>query len=209
MEDYRMSMKKVGIFGGTFDPIHFGHINLALHLKEKLKLQEVLFVPAFINPLKVRKSDASCEARQKMLELALQGIEGMIVCPLEIERKSSYMIDTVRTLQEEQKYRDAKFYLLMGEDQISDFERWKEAEGLSELATPIIGVRALEPSPRMPRDPHLLKTVQEGLRKIPLFDISATEIRGRLKKGLFCGHLVCERVLQYIEEKALYGRGGK
>jgi nicotinate-nucleotide adenylyltransferase len=208
MEDYRMSRKKVGIFGGTFDPIHFGHINLALHLKEKLKIQEVLFVPAFINPLKVRKSDASAEARIKMLELALVGIEGMAVCPIEIERKSSYMIDTVRALQQDKKYQDTKFFLLMGEDQISDFERWKEAKALSELATPVIGVRSLEPMPRLPKDPLLLKTVQEGLRKIPLFDISASEIRMRLKKGLYCGHLVPEKVLRFIEEGALYGRGG-
>src|SRR5207244_3092000 len=104
MENHQL--KKVGIFGGSFDPIHFGHIAMALALKEAHKLEEVLFIPANVNPKKQESVLTPAEHRLNMLKLALKDVPGCAVSTVELEREGpSYMIDTLHVLKKKKAYK--------------------------------------------------------------------------------------------------------
>ena len=188
-------MSKVGILGGSFDPIHAGHLNLAISLKEMCQLDEVLFVPASCSPFKEDAPPrASAEHRLKMIQLAIAPIAGFRLIDWEIHAKApSYTIDTVRRLSED---RSLKLYLLLGDDQVARFSFWKEAEELVRMAPPLVGSRAGKEA-----NPPLLgsQTI-----KIPVFDISSTQVRERLNKKLPCEHLLPASVLDYIRKHQLY-----
>lgn len=178
----------IGFFGGTFDPIHFGHLNLALRLREKAGLKEVWFCPAYVSPFKTSVKSASPEDRYEMVKLAIEGIEGFKVLDTEIKKKApSYTIDTLRELISET---NETFRLIIGSDQEADFMKWKEAEALKILAPPLMGERAGSPS--------------SSALPLPLFDISATEIRERVKEGLYVGHQIPQAVQNYILKNKLY-----
>ncbi|PIS03362.1 MAG: hypothetical protein COT85_00765 [Chlamydiae bacterium CG10_big_fil_rev_8_21_14_0_10_42_34] len=162
----------IGFFGGSFDPIHFGHLTLAIDMLETYKLEKILFCPAFCSPFKSENPPkTSPEHRLTMLQLALDHPQFEILT-LELDRKgSSYTIDTIRELQIK------GLRLILSEDVAEDLEQWKEAEELIRLAPPLIGPRTF---------------------------ISSTLIRDRLKKNLYCKHLIPAKVLEYIEKHQLY-----
>lgn len=167
--------KTVGFFGGSFDPIHFGHIFLAIELMEAHKLDEILFCPAFCSPFKTAAPpSASPDHRLAMLQLALD-LPQFKVTPVELKKQGpSYTIDTIRALQTE----EVRFRLLLSEEAAAHLNQWKETEELVRLAPPLI-----------------------GQREVP---ISSTEIRARLKKKLYCGHLIPAKALEYILSHHLY-----
>ena len=188
-------MTKVGLFGGTFDPIHFGHIHLALQLREKHGLDKVLFSPAYISPYKTDTTPFfSAAHRLNMVKLAIEPIEGFEVFSYEVEQKRvSYTIDTVRMLVNsyDKAQQKVSLHLLLGEDALADFSHWKESAELAKLAPPLIGSRSLHPS--------LPQNLFAGLTPIPIMEISSTDIRERLlRKKLYCGHLLPKAVLEYI-----------
>lgn len=168
-------MKTIGFFGGSFDPIHFGHISLAIHLLETYHLDEILFTPAFCSPFKMESPPvASPHHRLKMLEAALD-FPRFKICTLEIDRKGpSYTIDTLRELQKE----GTKIRLLLSDEASLYLEKWKEAAELVKIAPPLVGPREIK--------------------------ISSTDIRNRLKKKLYCGHLIPAKALDYIFLNGLY-----
>ena len=127
--------KSVGLFGGSFDPIHFGHINLAIQLMEIHQLDEVIWMPAYCSPFKTSTPPhASPEDRAAMLKAALEGIPRFRISTLEIERNGpSYTIDTVRALSSE----NASLRLLLSEEAAAHFNQWKEAGELLRLAPPL------------------------------------------------------------------------
>lgn len=180
--------KTIGFFGGSFDPIHFGHINLALQLLELHRLDEVLVCPAFCSPFKSAKPPvASPEHRLAMLRLGLEGVPKFRITSLEIEREGpSFTIDTIHLLLEKER---AQFRLLVSEETAAHFDRWKESAELLRLAPPLIGTR---------------KTAEPGHPSTPIMDISSTDIRNRIAKGLYCGHLVPAKTLDYICKHLLY-----
>ncbi len=182
--------KKIGILGGSFDPVHFGHLNLAVHMLEACGLDEVLFVPASVSPFKENSPPkVSAEHRKEMLLLAIQPVKQFRLLDWELQGKGpSFTIDTVRRLSSEAP---AQYHLLLGDDQLEGLPRWKEAEELIRLAPPLIGTRERA---------GFGKTQV----KIPRFEISSTEVRKRLSEKKFCGHLVPASVLTYIEKKSLY-----
>ncbi|MBS0620026.1 MAG: nicotinate-nicotinamide nucleotide adenylyltransferase [Verrucomicrobia bacterium] len=179
-----MKKKKIGVFGGSFDPIHNGHIHLALSLKELVGLDEVLFVPTTLSPFKSSKPPvASAADRLEMVRQAIAPIGGFSVLDWEIRGPGpTYTIDTIRRLQEEGR---GELHLLMGDDLLPRLNEWKESAALQVLAPPLVGSRT-------------------GPLQIPLLDISSTRVRERLSKKYYCGHLVPQAVLDYIQAHGLY-----
>jgi nicotinate-nucleotide adenylyltransferase len=196
-------VKTIGIYGGSFDPIHLGHLNLALELLERCQLDEVLFCPVFCSPFKLALPPiASPEHRLAMLTAALEGIPQFQITPVEIERGgSSFTVDTLRLLSQN---KNARYRLLLSEETAAHLHLWKEPQEILRLAPPLIGTRSggqlLEASP-------LKNQLIKNLVQTPLFDIQSTQIRERLKKKLYCGHLVPHKALDYIYKHQLYLNG--
>lgn len=202
-------MKKIGIFGGTFDPIHFGHLNLAIELMEKKDLNEVWFVPAQINPHKLEKNPpVSLEHRLAMLQLATEDTPGFIVQDIEGKRPSpSYTVDTLREFiaNEKQETSPNQFYLILGEDSIPGFFQWHLPDEIIKLTPLLIGSRSgLWTYDNPGVDPVIKEAIQKGLTQTRIMDISSTEVRDRLEKKLYSGHLIPAKVLAYIKQNQLY-----
>lgn len=195
-------MKRVGLFGGTFDPIHLGHLNLALELQEVHNLDEVLFCPAALSPFKEATPPAvSPQDRYKLVELALEGFPRFRITPLEVDRGGiSYTIDTVAALMA--SHPDTRFNLLLSEEAAVHFPQWKEAERLAELAPPLVGSRRGY-TPRFPQT-AVGRALQEGVTPTRVFEISSTEVRDRLRQKLPCGHLIPAKSLDRILLHSLY-----
>ncbi len=195
-------MRKIGFLGGSFDPIHFGHIHLGISLQEAHGLDEVLVCPAARSPLK-NSIPEEAHHRLEMVKLAVADIPSWKALDWEIQKRPpSFTIDTVRHLLNEiYDKSDVKIFLLMGNDLISELPQWKEVRELFELATPLIGCRI---PPAVPQDAALHSKITAGLTTTKILDISATEIRNRIKKRLYCGHLLPAKVLDYIRLHHLY-----
>lgn len=207
-------VSKIGFFGGTFDPIHNGHIHLALSLLEAYSLDSVVFCPASVSPFKsVVPPIASPKDRLEMVRRAIAPISGFQLWGWEVEQSApSYTIDSVKALidkcaKEENRVQP---YLILGQDSLHRLHEWKDIEELLRIAPPLIGTRAgfvtavdLSPFSRKSQE-----AIVNGLTEIPLLDISSTFLRDRLKKrrqhNLYCGHLIAEDTLRYIYEHKLY-----
>lgn len=200
--------KKIGLFGGTFDPLHFAHLNLAMELKEKRELDEVWFIPAKINPHKYLSLPVSSDHRLAMLKLALKNYTDFIIKDLELHRDPpSYSVDTIRLIlsEENKKPNPREFYWLMGEDGLYTFEQWHQPEEIVKIIPLLIGTRSLEKAwESQIKSPTLLQAIKKGLTKVPLLDISGTALRLRLSRGLICNHLIPSAVLSYIKQNQLY-----
>lgn len=199
-------MGNIGIYGGTFDPIHFGHLNMALELMELCQLEEVWFCPTRLSP---HKQDNSLPAfhRLEMLKLALNDISNFRILTLEIYREGpSYTIDTIKTLLKEEHLSTSarKLYLMLGEDHLPHFEKWHKVEEIIQLVPLLIAKRqGKSPSPYSQKK-VIKQAIEKGLQETGIMEISATNIRKRLKKGLYCGHLLPQKVLDYIYQNQLY-----
>jgi nicotinate-nucleotide adenylyltransferase len=194
--------KKIGFFGGTFDPPHFGHLHLAIEMMEIHRLDEVWFCPAFRSPHKAHQECAAPQHRIAMVEKAISGVPAFKLQDCEAKQAGvSYTIDTLKKLATPH----AIFHLILGEDSLEGFSSWKEAEALLALAPPLIGSR-------IDRFEHLIKNLHPSLRhsvikgftSIPLVEISSTLIRRRLIDKKYCGHLLPGKVLDYIHQNQLY-----
>lgn len=205
-------MKKgqlIGIYGGTFDPIHFGHLNLAIQLAEIHKLDEIWFCPVQINPHKAHQKSTPFKNRFEMLELALKDVPKCIITDIESKLPSpSYTIDTLNALQAEEmgKSHPRQFCLLMGDDAIPGFFKWHRPEEIVKRVKIFIGRRSPLPVDldSFTGNDEISKALREGLTETRLVEISGTEIRERLRAGEYCGHLVPEKVLDYICKNRLY-----
>ncbi|SRR3989339_485119 len=198
-------MKKIGIFGGTFNPIHFGHIHLALSLKEAAQLDEVIFSPNYESPFQ-GKSSVSAEKRLEMVEVALEGIPGCFVTDYEVVKKgTSYTIDLVKHVKNFIYSPQDEIFLLLADDLLEHFFRWKDVEELVSIATPLVGSRTLLKQASIPfLDVKIQNSLNKGRVEIPLMEISSSLVRERLKKELYAGHLVPQKVLDYIYLNKLY-----
>lgn len=201
-----LGKKKVGFFGGTFDPIHNGHLSLAIQIKEQKFLDEIIFCPANISPFKdLSPPVEDVHHRVAMVELAIQGLKGFQLSTIEINKPSpSYTIDTIEELiQKEGKEKD--FFLLLADDVILTIEKWKDWKRLLELAPPLIGTRHATLSPQEITLPESIQSILEkGRCKICAMDMSSTLIRERIKKGLYCDPWLRKEVMDYIYQNRLY-----
>jgi nicotinate-nucleotide adenylyltransferase len=185
--------------GGTFDPIHCGHVLLAQFACEALALDQVLFIPAAAPPHKDSNGlGADAEDRWHMAKLAVAGMGGFEASRLELERPGkSYTVDTLRSLR--QSCPDYGLYLLIGADNVPLMDTWYDPEGIFSLCTVVAGTRSgVAPG----GDPELMRQVERI--ETPRFEFSSTQIRDRCRRGLSIRYMVPEQVEAYIREKGLY-----
>jgi nicotinate-nucleotide adenylyltransferase len=184
-------LKKIAIYGGTFDPVHHAHLILAREAIETLGLEKVILVPAAISPLKKAAAIASGEVRLAMLRAAIKGEQEFEVDECELQRAPpSYTIDTVEEIR--RRERDAAIYCLIGEDNVEQLTRWQRFAELEKMVQFVV----LDRSGRQPSHPYQLIH-----RRI---DISATEIRRRVAQHESIRYLVPESVREIIQREKLY-----
>jgi len=183
-------LEKIGIYGGSFDPVHHGHLILARFALEKFVLEKIIFVPTRLSPHK-NASVATAEARLQMLRSATEGEPQFAVDDCELQRDPpSYTIDTVEKIR--QKYPNAHLFLLIGDDNLAGLSSWRGFDELRKIVTLIILQRAVSP------------VTHEYLSVDRRFDISATEIRARIASARSIRYLVPGAVEQIIRRHGLY-----
>ena len=203
-----MKNKSIGFFGGTFDPIHCGHLHLALSFLEAYQLDQILFCPASVSPFKIhQKPHVSSIHREEMVKRAISPIPFFSYCDLEIHSEHpSFTIDTINKLKDQfaTQKQDITIHLLLTDDALQDLGQWKKIDELLELAPPLIGSRNANCSFPLDLSSSALAALKRGYTKFPLMDISSTALRQRIKKNQYCGHLVPFHVLEYIHLNQLY-----
>jgi nicotinate-nucleotide adenylyltransferase len=196
---------KVGIFGGTFDPIHQGHMIIAEQVMDELDLARVVFVPGGIPPHKEASSvRASAEDRVDMVEAAVATNERFCVDRIEVDAgRPMHSVETVRILKERSP--DDDWYFISGADEVSNLLAWKEPDRLLEE---IVMVAATRPGYDLSKLDHLEKALRNFDRIFPVectrVDISATGIRRRILQGKSVRYLVPEGVYEIISDRRLY-----
>jgi len=193
----------LGVFGGTFDPIHYGHLRLAEEARERFGLNEVIFVPAAQSPFKTQLTDA--RHRLRMVEIAIQENPHFRVSRIETERGGiSYTIDTMREFK--QLYPQSKLFFLVGLDAVLELPRWYQAEALIELCSFIAACRpGFDFEMLQERMPEPYLSHIRLMDMVPV-DISATELRGIAAQGRSLRYLTPAGVIEYIEREKLYRR---
>jgi nicotinate-nucleotide adenylyltransferase len=190
-------MSKVGIFGGTFDPIHLGHLITAQSVRELRNLEKIIFIPAFISPHKGDVKTTSAEERLDMIKLAIDGIPFFDYSDIEMKKGGvSYTIDTLKELK---KIYD-ELEIIIGYDNIFTFHTWKEPDEIMKMAKVIVLKRKSSHPPQF-EDKYYKQAVFVQTRGI---EISATDIRERVKNVMPINFLVTPAVMEYIYKHKLY-----
>jgi nicotinate-nucleotide adenylyltransferase len=198
-------MRRIAIFGGTFNPVHLGHMNYALHCQEQFAFDAMLFIPTNLPPHKSAPGLASNADRMRMLELATEEYPAFQVSDIEYRLGGrSYTVDTLSALRRE--IPEAEFSLLIGSDMLRTFPQWREYRAILQQARLIAAARE-------PGEAALLEQARAALGEdaervdilpIPVFPVSSTEIRAVLKAGGDAAEYLHPAVYAYIRERRLY-----
>ncbi len=185
----------VGLFGGSFDPVHHGHLIVGQVAAETLGLQSLRFVPAREQPFKGGRHGAAPEHRAAMLDLAVAGSPGLEVERAELKRPGpSYTVDTLRAIREREP--GVELLLLLGADAAAELEAWHQADEIPRLATVVVFARS---GVSVPASPLIARTIQ-----VPAIEISATDIRRRAREGRTLRFWVPDPVAEYVARHRLY-----
>lgn len=193
--------KKCGIFGGTFNPPHIGHLEIAKEAKARFGLERVFFVPSFIPPHKDPRSVIDGSHRANMVKLLIEGVPGLMFSDYEISKKTvSYSIDTIRYFETE--FPDTKFYFIIGSDAFFYMETWKEYEKVLKIIDFIIYERRDFP-------PEKIAKKFPGLANISWIEnryihLSSSDIRTAVRGGAGEAEDLGSKVYKYIEQNHLY-----
>jgi nicotinate-nucleotide adenylyltransferase len=197
---------RIGILGGTFDPIHNAHLAIAEEAKNSLELSEILFIPAGQPWMKIDRGISPAHHRVEMVRLAIQGVPYFKLSVMEVERKGpSYTVETLAELKT-QFGNASELYFIVGWDTIAQIQHWKEPVKILAMCTLVVFPR---PGFSFP-DLEMMESKIPGLSKKtillgkPEIDISATEIRERVARKQSISRLVPKKVAEYIREKGLY-----
>ena len=199
---------RLGIFGGTFDPVHFGHLILAEQCREQARLDSIWFVPCARHPLKTEQTPANFVQRVAMLEAALAGLANYRIEQLENERTGpSYTADTLDELQ--RRNPKDELFLLLGSDTLAELPQWREPRRIIERATLVVMERHPWPPANVDDLRRALSLPAEiPLRlqrvEVPLIDISSRDIRRRVREGRSIRFMVPAEVEDFIGVSGLY-----
>jgi nicotinate-nucleotide adenylyltransferase len=189
------------VFGGTFDPLHLGHLIIAGAVRDQFEIDRFLFMPAYIPPHKEQGSCSAVADRLAMLELALKGKPGYEISTIEIERGgTSYTVDTLQQLRQSENISLEELFLLIGMDSLVDFNNWRQPGKILELAQVIVA----------PRPHYTVEQVDPAWRtrvqflQSPLIYYSSSQIRERCRTGQNIRFMVSPEIYLYIKEKGLY-----
>lgn len=196
-------MKRIGILGGTFDPVHLGHLIIAENTAEQVHLDEVMFIPSKTPPLKNINNISEPVHRLNMLKLAVRGNPGFVINDVEINSEGSepdYTVNTLLKLREQYINEQVKFYLIIGMDQLINLDKWKDPGKLFLLSEVVV----------INRPGYLVTQVENEYSRqaimvpVPNIDISSTDIRYRISENRSIKYLVTPEVENYIYEHKLY-----
>ena len=198
-------MKKYGIFGGSFNPIHYGHLMICEYIKEEMGLDKVIFIPTGNPPHK--DLEVSAKDRYEMVKTAISPNPDFEISDIETTRVNlSYTVDTIRKLKK--IYKEEKLYFLIGLDSLFQLKTWKK---IGDLSQEIEFVVALRPGyidkEEINREIDFLRDnfgTRINLIKTPLYEISSTDLRDRIHEGKSLRYLIPKKVLDYIEESGFY-----
>lgn len=197
--------------GGTFNPIHVGHVITGECAFEQFALDKVLFMPSKTPPHKSILGIASTTDRTNMVRLAIEENPHFFLSTMELEREgTTYTVDTLRELN--RTHSDCEFFFIIGADSLFDFAKWREPGEILKLATILVASRYGLSDDRLIEQIEKLKAVYGGhfeIVKMPTIDISSSEIRDKRKKGLSVRYYVDHKVRQYMDEHNLYLEGKK
>lgn len=196
-----MVLKKLCVYGGTFDPVHLGHLLLANYIKEELGVEKFMFIPTFLPPHKTDQQFSSFTHRYNMLKLALKDSGEFLISDIEYQRQgTSYSYLTIDQLRKEYVLSREDFYFLIGGDSLVELHQWREPEKILDNASVVV----------MNRPGSDFSSVSESfLNKVqilntPLVEISSTDVRNRIKTGGSIKYMVPDSVEKYIHENGLY-----
>ena len=222
------ALKKIGLIGGTFDPVHNGHLHLAEQAQDFFDLEKVIFIPAFRSPHKLAIQPESCKHRLAMLTLALENRPTFSMNKMEIEKQAvSFTIDTLKTLKSE--YSDWKLFLILGADAFQAIDTWKQSSQLFDFCNILVGTRSgadfkvsesvknklslteqvtIGPSPKFGKESVIFKNTKKGAQVVffqfsPI-DISSKDIRRRIFQKKEIKNLLPPSVDHYIIKNQLY-----
>lgn len=204
--ELNMSNDKIAIMGGTFDPIHIGHLIAAERVHEELGVDYIYFIPSNIPPHKNYENMADSSQRYNMVELAIKSNPRFKISDIELKRQgNSYTIDTIRELKKT-LITDTTIYFIIGADNASAILRWKEAEELLKIVELVIVTRPGKWENGFESEINLLKNSGGTVHviEIPLISVSSGEIRNRVRNNKRIEYLVPEEVKEYIYENKLY-----
>lgn len=198
-------MKKYGIFGGSFNPIHYGHLMICEYIKEEMGLDKVIFIPTGNPPHK--EIGVSAEDRYEMVRLAISPNPDFEISDIETTRVNlSYTVETIRELKE--IYKEEKLYFLIGLDSLFQLKTWKKIDDLSQEIEFVVALRpGYINKEEINNEIDFLREnfgTKINLIKTPLYEISSTDLRDRIHEGKSLRYLIPKKVLDYIEESGFY-----
>ncbi|MEM7456122.1 MAG: nicotinate-nucleotide adenylyltransferase [Planctomycetota bacterium] len=201
---------RIGIFGGSFDPIHYGHLILAEHCLHQASLDEVWFIPAATAPHKERGATMTDRQRTETIKMAIGGHPQFVFSDIEIKRGGiSYTVDTLSEIKEQRP--EDELLLLIGKDSLDGFNTWKEPRRICELAVPVVVSRPSsgDGKPDLTLlekyvSPERFQLFQQHTVQSPLIEISSSEIRRRFESGESSRYLLPRGVEKYIETAGIY-----
>ncbi|MEJ5350042.1 MAG: nicotinate-nucleotide adenylyltransferase [Melioribacteraceae bacterium] len=189
--------QKIGIFGGTFDPIHYGHLITTQYVLEKRKLDKIIFIPCYISPHKTNQNISNPVHRLNMLKLAIEKIPYFELNDYEIRKGNiSYTYNTILELRKTYNYIE----LIIGYDNLIVFDKWHKPDEILDLVKLIVMKRTIDKEPET-KNKYFEKAI---ILDTPTIEISSTDIRDRVKKNMPIDFLVPEKVKSYIHEHKLY-----
>lgn len=190
-------MSKVGVYGGTFDPIHTGHLITAQHILEERRLDKIIFIPAYISPHKTQVLSTESKHRLEMVKIAIDGYKRFDLSDYEIQKGGvSYTVDTLKELKNSYK----EIELIIGYDNLLSFDIWHEPDQITKLAKLLVLKRKFAGDIN-----QFNKYFAEAVFiDSPVIDISSTIIRERVRKNLPVDFLVPQKVKEYITANSLY-----